>query len=706
MPDIKDEPFILVICEKPHAAQRIAQALGTKSFKRSISSDGVPFFYAVSNNYNNNHFMIFSSIGHLYGLVDVTKNREIYPVFDLEWMPLLSNSRRLNRVEQIIKSISEVSKRATRFIHACDYDQEGEVIGYNILQYACKFKYDKSLRAKFSTLTDQEIRESFDNLLKPNRGLAEAGRSRHILDFIYGVNLSRALSQSFKVGNNGKRYHNLSIGRVQGPTLAFVVDKEIDIRKHIPDPYWGIIADFEKNGHIIQAFYEKDKVQTLLETNSIINACNGKDGLVSQIKVQKILLHPPTPFNLGDLQKEAYRLFKFSPTYTLSIAERLYLNAMISYPRTSSQKLPLSIEYKKIIARLSKVNSSYGSLTGALLSKDRLLPNDGIKTDPAHPAIYPTGEKPKRQLDPMHCKIYDLIVRRFLATFGDPAINQHTTASIDINGRYVFKSEGKSKIREGWIHFYEPYFIFHEVELPKLNQGDILRNAVVISKEKFTQPPFRFNQASLLEKMEKEQIGTKATRAQIISTLFNRNYIVTSQKFFGIEATDLGFAVIETMKKYVPTIVSTDFTRAMEKDLENIEICKSKSFSVIEYAVDNLIEWLTRFKEKEVDRGDKITNVADITLTKEITAGTCPLCQKGELRIIISRTSKKRFVGCSNYSAGCKATAPLPQKGSIKTTTKRCNVCNWPIINIVFSRRLRYPWKICINMLCPSKNKT
>ena len=251
----------LVICEKPHAARRIAQALGTNNFKRSISSEGVPFFYAVSN--NNNHFIIFSSIGHIYGLVDITKNREIYPVFDLEWMPLVAKSGRLVRVEQIIKSISEASKRATRFIHACDYDQEGEVIGYNILQYACKFKYNESLRAKFSTLTDQEIRESFDNLLKPSRGLAEAGRSRHILDFIYGVNLSRALSQLLKADNNGKQYHNLSIGRVQGPTLAFVVHKEMDIRKHIPDPYWTILADFEKNGHIIKAFYEKDKVRTL-----------------------------------------------------------------------------------------------------------------------------------------------------------------------------------------------------------------------------------------------------------------------------------------------------------------------------------------------------------------------------------------------------------------------------------------------------------
>jgi DNA topoisomerase I len=147
---------------------------------------------------------------------------------------------------------------------------------------------------------------------------------------------------------------------------------------------------------------------------------------------------------------------------------------MISYPRTSSQKLPLSMDYKKIISCLSKVNSNYGSLSATLLSKDRFLPNEGIKTDPAHLAIYPTGEKPDRlQLDRMHFKIYDLIVRRFFASFVDPAINQYTKASIDINGHYVFKSEGKSNIYEGLIHFYEPYFIFHELKLPKLNQGDV-----------------------------------------------------------------------------------------------------------------------------------------------------------------------------------------------------------------------------------------
>jgi DNA topoisomerase I len=238
----------------------------------------------------------------------------------------------------------------------------------------------------------------------------------------------------------------LSIGRVQGPTLAIVVHKEIDIRKHIPDPHWSISADFEKNGHIIKAFYEKDNVQTLSEDSSIMNACNGKDGLVSQIKVRKMLLHPPTPFNLGDLQREAYRLFKLSPSYTLSIAESLYLNAMISYPRTSSQKLPLSINYKKIISCLSKVNSNYGSLSATLLSKDRLLPNEGIKTDPAHQPFIQLEKNRIGYTRSMHFKIYDLIVRRFFASFGDPAINQYTKASIDINGRMF------SNLKENQIH--------------------------------------------------------------------------------------------------------------------------------------------------------------------------------------------------------------------------------------------------------------
>jgi hypothetical protein len=216
----------------------------------------------------------------------------------------------------------------------------------------------------------------------------------------------------FKVSNDGKRYCNLSIGRVQGPTLAFVVDREMEIRKHVPEPYWTISAEFEKDGHIIKAHYYQQKISTLSQA-TIVNACKDQDGRITKIEKQKITLKAPTPFNLGDLQKESYRVFRFSPSYTLSIAEKLYIAALISYPRTSSQKLPISINYKKIISGLSKISYPYTKLAPTLLEKDHLTPNEGSKSDPAHPAIYPTGEKPKGKLDGVELKLFDLIIRKF-----------------------------------------------------------------------------------------------------------------------------------------------------------------------------------------------------------------------------------------------------------------------------------------------------
>ncbi|MGB6590161.1 MAG: DNA topoisomerase I, partial [Candidatus Nitrosopolaris sp.] len=496
MTSISQSPYTLVVCEKPDAARRIAHALGNSSFmERSRLS---PVFSVTDR--RNERFVVCSAIGHLYGLVDINRNRSVYPVFDIKWAPILT--KKVTRSEQIIKSISLLSQKATKFVHACDYDQEGEVIGYNILQYACNNKYENSLRAKFSTLTDEEIRNSFDNLLKPSKGLAEAGKSRHMVDFIYGVNLSRALTQSFKVSNEGKRYCNLSIGRVQGPTLAFVVDREMEIRKHIPEPYWTISGEFEKNGHIITTHYYQQKISALSQATSIVNACKKQDGRITKIEKQKVTLGAPTPFNLGDLQKEAYRVFRFSPSYTLSIAEKLYIAALISYPRTSSQKLPTSINYKKIISNLSKIGYPYTNLAAALLARNHLSPNEGNKTDPAHPAIYPTGEKPKSKLAGIELKLFDLIMRRFLATFGDPTINEHTTVAILVKDNHIFKADGKKMLYEGWMYFYKPYINSIGSELPELHEGDILRNVAVTMDEKFTQPPPRFNQASLLEEME------------------------------------------------------------------------------------------------------------------------------------------------------------------------------------------------------------
>lgn len=666
--------YTLVVCEKPDAARRIAQALGDAKESRT---GGISLFDVE---FSGKKYKVCSASGHLYGLTDRTRNRSVYPVLDLEWAPIEKG-----RTARLISTIASLAKDAGSYVHACDYDQEGEVIGHSILQYACGNKYAKARRAKFSTLTDDEVREAFATLAPPSSGLAEAGRSRHALDFIYGVNLSRALAQSFKASNKGWR--NLSIGRVQGPTLAFVADREHEIRLHVPDPYWTLGADFDMDGQIIRARYEKPKIEKLAEAQAVVSACTGKDGIVSSVDRKKMTLRPPTPFNTGDLQREAYRLFRIAPGYTLAIAEKLYLRALISYPRTSSQKLPRSINYEKILGGLKPL---YGQQVSMLLSKGSLVPNEGPMTDPAHPAIYPTGVAPR--LSGLEFKVYDLIAKRFLATFGDPAVTERTDVSINVNG-HAFLAGGRTAVYHGWMALYRPYINIEQSALPPLQKGDILANRQIVMEEKFTQPPWRYNQASLLAKMEDERIGTKATRADIIATLFKRNYI--GAKKGGIEATDLGFAVIESMREHVPAIVSTSLTRSMEEQLEKVEQGSQDPADVIEYAVDKLIESLAAFRAQSPAIGKEIGGA--VVQSDAVILGPCPVCKRGQLRMIKSWTTKKRFVRCSNYATDCKTSAPLPQRGAIRIS-KACK-CGWPIISVAFGRGKR--WNICINMQCP-----
>ena len=497
-------------------------------------------------------YVICHALGHLYGLSDSGKgNKKVFPILDPTWFPLSvlkskgpSSKFLAFKIEKILREISVISKSASGFIHACDYDQEGEVIGYNILEHACHNKYSISKRAKFSSLTDEEIIQSFNNLLPPNEKLKDAGTSRHMIDFIYGINLSRALTNSINKkdssGADKKGYHQLSIGRVQGPTLAFVVEREKEIESHIFEPYWNVIADFEKNNQIIKTHYYPHRIDTKSTAENIITSCKNQLGKVTDINIQKIPIKPPHPFNLGDLQKEAYRLFRFTPSYTLSIAEKLYLAALISYPRTSSQKLPSSINYEKIIKAVSNLynnlhqNNAYGNKTSSILSYSEislklltnkvLKPNEGKETDPAHPAIYPTGQKPKQNLEDSELKLLDLIIRRFFSSFGEEASSSQISVTLTVKDKFTFKAEEKKIVYEGWIIYYRPHFDVSGFvvldSLSFLKRDDVLKNVKIELLEKFTQPPPRYNQSTLLQKMEREKIGTKATRSEIIMYSF------------------------------------------------------------------------------------------------------------------------------------------------------------------------------------------
>ncbi len=167
----------------------------------------------------------------------------------------------------------------------------------------------------------------------------------------------------------------------------------------------------------------------------MLNDCKTKEGQIETVTVKEFLQNPPVPFDLGTLQSEAYRIFKYSPMQTSSIAQKLYIEALISYPRTSSQKLPPSIGYKNILKKLQKA-PAYTKLTADLLSKKSLKPNEGKKYDSAHPAIYPTGNLPEKPLDSVERNIFDLVVKRFLAVFGEPSVQQNISVRININGNF------------------------------------------------------------------------------------------------------------------------------------------------------------------------------------------------------------------------------------------------------------------------------
>ncbi|MEM4297827.1 MAG: DNA topoisomerase, partial [Nitrososphaerota archaeon] len=318
-----------------------------------------------------------------------------------------------------------------------------------------------------------------------------------------------------------------------------------------------------------------------------------------EIHKQTVKHPPPTPFNIGDLQREAYRVFGFSPSQTLTMAERLYLDALISYPRTSSQKLPASIDYRKILAGLSQIQS-YTEYAQELLS-GRLIPHEGDKEDPAHPAIYPTGEAPKRALEAREAKLYDLIVKRFFAVFGDPALRERVSAIIAV-GRHRFKLSGRRTIQEGWLRYYRDYSAAEDQPIPPLKEGDVLRVKRVEVSEKYEQPPPRYNQSSLLQKMEAEGIGTKTTRAEVISTLYERGYITGES----IMTTDIGFSIVETMRRYSSLIISTEMTKGVERDLEAIERGDVEASEVVERTIEGLLGPLYSIRTVEVEIGREI----------------------------------------------------------------------------------------------------
>jgi DNA topoisomerase-1 len=523
-------------------------------------------------------------------------------------------------------------------------------------------------------MTERELQFAFQELdSKSEIPLVDAGKCRHELDWLYGINLSRLLTESAL--RQGRGYVTLSTGRVQGPTLGFVVEREEEISRFVPVPFWTISATITHNGKTFTLEYEKDKIASQAEAKGICDECREVLLEVKTVESREIQQQPPHPFDLSSLQSEAYRHFGYSPARTLAFAERLYLDALISYPRTSSQKLPPDIGYSEILQSIAS-HTDYRPLVAKLITRGDLRPNNGPKDDPAHPAIFPTGEYPKRPTSGGEARLYDLISRRFMATFADSSVKTSSRIILNQNNRRFFLS-GSRIVRLGWIEYYGPYAFDDSEPLPNLIIGDKAMVQDIKSIEKFTQPPYRYNPSSLLKKMEDANIGTKATRAGMIDLLYARGYVREER----MRASELANKVTDTLSTYCPLIIDPSFTATLERLMQDIQDGAASRRGVLVEALEHLRPVMLSLAENEQEIGSHLSEVIVAQKAADVTFDTpCPKCGL-KLAVVRSRGTGKRFIGCNGkWQTGCNFTLPLPQFGNLTLLTRRCNVCGFQMV--------------------------
>lgn len=588
----------LVITEKPSSARRIASALDENGKPNRARYGKVSFYVSYRDGME---LVVVSAVGHLYTIVQ-KRGGWTYPVYDIKWVPSHMADKRASYTKPYLDAIINLSNDIDEVVSACDYDQEGSLIAFNIIKHGLgEAALGKSKRMLFNTLTEDELVRSWENRQTLDYPVIAAGKVRHEADWLYGINLSRALTLTAKRRLDYKK--TLSTGRVQGPTLRFVYDLESRINSFVPIPYWKVSAETIIDELTYPLEYEKPRLERDVHAKTVAEDCRGKEGTIKGIEGKEERTQPPAPFNLGDLQQEAYRVFKYNPSATLKIAEKLYLSALISYPRTSSQRIPATIDIKEILGKLGE-SMRYEGDVSVLIADKRFKPRQGKKDDPAHPAIHPTGNKPGR-LKPEELNVYDLIVRRFLASLGKPSVRARSTVDIDVNG-HTFYLKGDHIIEPGWTVFYRPYFKSKDIPLPEVKVDMMLPITKLSTRRHYTKPPARFTASSLVRKMEDEGIGTKATRSNIIDTLRRRGYI-RGQK---VAITGLGSNVIEALAEYSPDIIDVKLTKTLEAQLDRIESGKGSAEKVIEETISRLDAILKRFKEKEAEIGASLTRRA------------------------------------------------------------------------------------------------
>ncbi len=651
--------MIVCIAEKPSVAFEIAQIVGAKS-KR----DGY---------YEGNNFQVTWTFGHLCTLKEPHEYLAEWKRWSMGWLPMIPSRFGIklindSGIEKQFNTIQKLVQTAEEVVNCGDAGQEGELIQRWVLHKAgtkCPIK-----RLWISSLTEEAIREGFEKLRSADdfKNLYAAGSSRAIGDWLLGINATRLYT--LKYGQQGQV---LSIGRVQTPTLALIVDRQKAIDNFVPEPFWELKTKYRDV--VFSAtkgrFTKKDEGESYLET------IKASEFEVKDFSKKKGKEAPPRLFDLTSLQVECNKKFGFSAEETLKTIQSLYEKKLTTYPRVDTTFLSEDI-YPKVPGILKGMKDHH-HLTDTLLKgkikKSKKVFDDKKVTD--HHAIIPTGVY-ANTMNRDEKVVYELVARRFIAAFYPDATISNTQVLGDVNG-VEFKATGKQLLEPGWR------IVFMDGKETEKKQDDIMPEFTVGERgpheplliEKETQPPKPYTEATLLRAMEtagkqvddeelrdamKENgIGRPSTRAAIIETIIRRKYITKVRK--NLHPTVTGTQLIDTIKNEL--LKSAELTGIWEKKLREIErgqydagefmdelkqMVSDIVFHVKHDRSEKKIENVSE-EEKEKQKKSKPNKVAK---EKELK---CPKCGEGNM------LKGKSAWGCSKYMDGCKTIVPFEFMG-------------------------------------------
>jgi DNA topoisomerase I len=665
----------LIISEKAIAGERIASLLADDKVEHKTVSGARAFDF----NWKGEETRVIPLRGHISD-VEFPKNYASWagvPLENLIRAKILYSQKEF----RIIDCLKNSATMADKIIIATDADREGESIGLEALGYALAGNKDMVVsRAYFSAITKEDITKSFDSLEKFDYNFAHSADARREIDLIWGAVLTRFLSLAS--GQLGKSF--LSVGRVQTPTLALIVNREKERLEFKNKSYWEITADCEKDkkfvaNHKSDKFWEKGDAQKIVDkgiTELIVNKIDKK-----KKKVKK-----PVPFNTTEFLRAAANT-GLDASKAMSLAESLYQRGFISYPRTDNKAYPKTIDLKDIVKKLSLV-LEFTSDANKVLALEKIVPSAGKETKD-HPPIYPARGVKKAILNKDEWKVYELICRRFLATLYIDAETENASVLM-VGKEEEFVARGQIILEPGWKSIYT-YSKLNETLLPELKQGDKVNVLKINFVEKETQPPSHYSQSSLIKLMETHNLGTKSTRPNIIQKLYYRNYISGNKS---IEVSEVAIAVINALEGGCNIVTKPEMTAQLEKEMDEIAAGK-KTKEIIVKESSNKLSSIIKTLENEKD---KIRIEIKKSIHTKGAIARCEKCGEGEL---IQRKGKsgKRFVGCSNYPK-CSNSYPLPQKGLITPTKEKCKDCPAPVIKV---KTGKFKYSMCLNMSCKSK---